>query len=185
MRQDRSNRYWIIATKHYSQRDVRRTNLIEPSQWRPIGVGDLESAAMEVVRSRKNMSVVAGPGSGKTELLAQRACYLLQTGIVPSPRRILAISFKRDAAKNLQDRVSQRCEPQDAARLDSFTFDAFAKSLLDRFYPALSRSLATYGRLRDIISDNPYVSRFSRRTQRSASGGRDPQSSSRDSAENL
>ena len=111
--------------------------MIEPSQWRPIGVGDLEPAAMEVVRSRKNMSVVAGPGSGKTELLAQRACYLLQTGIVPSPRRILAISFKRDAAKNLQDRVSQRCEPQDAARLDSFTFDAFAKSLLDRFYPAL------------------------------------------------
>ena len=92
---------------------------------------------MEVVRSLRNMSVVAGPGSGKTELLAQRACYLLQTGIAPSPRRILAISFKRDAAKNLNDRVSQRCEPKDAARFDSLTFDAFAKSLLDRFHPAL------------------------------------------------
>ena len=111
--------------------------MIKPSRWKPIGIADLEPAAMEVLRSRRNMSVVAGPGSGKTELLAQRACYLLQTGIAPSPRRILAISFKRDAAKNLKDRVSQRCEPKDAARFDSLTFDAFAKSLLDRFHLAL------------------------------------------------
>ena len=112
--------------------------MIEPSSWRPAGIADLEPAAMEVVRSRRNVSVVAGPGSGKTELLAQRACYLLQTGIAPPPRRILAISFKRDAAKNLRDRVSQRCDPKDAARFDSLTFDAFSKSLLDRFHPALT-----------------------------------------------
>ena len=111
--------------------------MIEPSSWKPVGIAGLEPAAMEVVRSRRNVSVVAGPGSGKTELLAQRACYLLQTGIAPPPRRILAISFKRDAAKNLKDRVSQRCEPEDAARFDSLTFDAFAKSLLDRFSLAL------------------------------------------------
>ena len=110
---------------------------MDPTEWRPIAIPDLESAAWEVVRSQSNMVVTAGPGAGKTELLAQRACYLLQTGIVCPPRRILAISFKRDAAKNLKDRVSQRCDSRDAARFDSLTFDAFAKKLLDRFHPAL------------------------------------------------
>ena len=112
--------------------------MTDPKKWRPIAIDELEPAAWEVVRSQANRVVIAGPGSGKTELLAQRACYLLQTGIVRSPRRILALSFKRDAAKNLKDRVSQRCDTADAARLDSFTFDGFAKSLLDRFYPALA-----------------------------------------------
>jgi superfamily I DNA/RNA helicase len=80
--------------------------------------------------------VVAGPGAGKTELLAQRACFLLEAGICPTPFRILAISFKRDAAKNLQERVRKRCGDR-AQRFDSFTLDAFAKSLVDRFLPAL------------------------------------------------
>ena len=50
-----------------------------------------------------------------------------------APRRILAISFKRDAARNLSDRVARRCNLELARRFDSRTFDAFAKSLLDRF----------------------------------------------------
>ena len=114
--------------------------LIEKKKWLPVGIEDLEASAWEVVCSGENTTVVAGPGAGKTELLAQRACYLLQTGMAPDPRRILAISFKRDAAKNLKERVSQRCSSEDSLRFDSYTFDAFAKGLLDRFYPALSES---------------------------------------------
>ncbi|MCE2497268.1 MAG: ATP-dependent helicase [Flavobacteriales bacterium] len=114
--------------------------LIDTRKWVPVGIEDLEASAWEVVRSRENTTVVAGPGAGKTELLAQRACYLLQTGLAPDPRRILAISFKRDAAKNLKERVSQRCNSEDSLRFDSYTFDAFAKGLLDRFYPALSET---------------------------------------------
>ena len=110
----------------------------DPQKWRPTGISELEEAAWEVLRSWNNKVVIAGPGAGKTELLAQRACFLLQTGILRSGSRILAISFKRDAAKNLKDRVGQRCDTEDAARFDSFTFDAFAKGLLDRFYPALA-----------------------------------------------
>ena len=115
-------------------------HLTDPQEWRPTGISELEEAAWEVLRSSGNKVVIAGPGAGKTELLAQRACYLLQTGIVRSDKRILAISFKRDAAKNLKDRVGQRCDYEDATRFDSFTFDAFAKGLLDRFYPALAET---------------------------------------------
>jgi len=110
---------------------------VRPDDWTPIGVKALEANALKVVRSTENRSVIAGPGAGKTELLAQRAAYLLQTGTAPSPRRILAISFKRDAATNLAARVRQRCHRNHAGRLDSMTFDAFAKSLIDRFGQAL------------------------------------------------
>ncbi len=110
---------------------------IQPADWTPIDVEELEANALDVVRSTNNRSVIAGPGSGKTELLAQRAAYLLQCGIAEPPRRILAISYKRDAARNIAARVRQRCHPNQAHRFDSQTFDAFAKSLVDRFGQAL------------------------------------------------
>lgn len=110
---------------------------IKPENWRPIGVESLEDNALDVVRSSDNRAVIAGPGAGKTELLAQRAAFLLQTGSSLPPRRILAISFKRDAATNIGTRVRKRCHPDHAGRFDSLTFDAFAKSLIDRFGQAL------------------------------------------------
>jgi superfamily I DNA/RNA helicase len=109
---------------------------VVPNDWRPVEVDSLEPSADRVVRSTRNALVLAGPGAGKTELLAQRACYLLQTGICPYPRRILAISFKRDAAKNLRERVEARCG-EDATRFESLTLDAFAKGLVDRFVDSL------------------------------------------------
>jgi superfamily I DNA/RNA helicase len=110
---------------------------VHPDVWCPIGVSSLECAALNAVRATTNTLVVAGPGAGKTELLAQRACYLLQTGMCPSPRQILAISFKRDAARNLAERVKQRCGTALAGRFHSYTFDSFAKGLVDRFWRAL------------------------------------------------
>jgi len=111
--------------------------LVEPSQWQPVGIKELEPAAEQAVRAVSNTLVVAGPGAGKTELLAQRACFLLQTGICARPHRILAISFKRDAARNLGDRVRLRCGDDLSARFDSFTFDSFAKRLVDHFLSGL------------------------------------------------
>lgn len=110
---------------------------VPPDEWEPVGVDKLEDAALEAVRRMANTIVVAGPGAGKTELLAQRACYLLQTGLCPFPRQILAISFKRDAARNLADRVQKRCGLELANRFHSYTFDAFAKGLVDRFRLAI------------------------------------------------
>jgi superfamily I DNA/RNA helicase len=112
---------------------LARPGLVAPDAWTPAGVEGLEPNALVVVKSAENRSVIAGPGAGKTELLAQRAAFLLQTGACPSPRRILAISYKREAARNLSERVGRRCHRTHAARLDSQTFDAFAKSLVDRF----------------------------------------------------
>lgn len=109
---------------------------ISPENWAPIGVEGLEDAALNAVRQQNNMLVTAGPGAGKTELLAQKAHFLLTTRTCPPPKRILAISFKRDAANNLAKRVQKRC-PEHAHRFDSRTLDSFAKLLVDRFAQTL------------------------------------------------
>ncbi len=111
--------------------------LVPPDAWRPRGIEDLEPDAWRALRHAGSTCVVAGPGAGKTEFLAQRAVYLLETGICPAPYRVLAISFKSDAAENLAARVRKRCPPELATRFTSVTFDAFTKGLVDRFQPAL------------------------------------------------
>lgn len=111
---------------------------VSKDDWLPQGVDGLENKAWEALReTESSVLVTAGAGAGKTEFLAQKATYLLQTGICPAPKRILAISFKKDAAQNLAERVAKRCPRDQARRFDSMTFDAFTKGLLDRFRPAL------------------------------------------------
>lgn len=113
--------------------------MIQQDHWRPADGMQLEpNALLAAKETLRHLAVTAGPGAGKTELLAQRADFLLRTQTCRSPRRILAISFKVDAACNLRDRVRRRCGPALAARLDSHTFHAFAKRLIDRFRPVLT-----------------------------------------------
>lgn len=113
-------------------------SLAKPEEWRPQDSVDLEERAWEALRqTEKSVLVTAGAGAGKTEFLAQKATYLLQTGLCPAPKRILAISFKRDASRNLTKRVAMRCPPEQSRRFNSYTFDAFSKSLVDRFRAAI------------------------------------------------
>ncbi len=110
-----------------------------PESWRPADGLTLETNALRAARERtRSLALTAGPGAGKTEMLAQRADFLLRTGTCQYPMRILAISFKVDAAANLRDRVRRRCGPNLAARFDSHTFHAFAKRIIDRFRPLLT-----------------------------------------------
>jgi superfamily I DNA/RNA helicase len=87
-------------------------SFIAPDEWRPSDGIQLDQDSLDVVRSQISQAVQAGPGAGKTELLAQRAVFLLQTNTCPAPKKILAISFKRDAAKNLKERVAKRVGPE-------------------------------------------------------------------------
>ena len=122
--------YFLIPTWNTAMPRIR------PDQWMPEGVASMEPEAIDVVRSSHNALVVAGPGAGKTELLAQRAHYLLTTRQCEAPSRILAISFKRDAATSIKRRVDARCGPL-SNRFHSSTLDGFAKGLVDRFLYAL------------------------------------------------
>jgi superfamily I DNA/RNA helicase len=106
--------------------------------WKPAGNLTLEPNALTAIREEaRSVAVTAGPGAGKTEMLAQRADFLLRTGSCYYPQRILAIAFKVDASANLRDRVLKRSSREFADRFDSFTFQAFAKRIIDRFRPVL------------------------------------------------
>jgi superfamily I DNA/RNA helicase len=108
--------------------------MIGVEQWSPADGLSLEPNALAAAREiDRNLALTAGPGAGKTEMLAQRADFLLRTGVCRYPKRILAISFKVDASQNLKARVRTRCWPELAARFDSHTFHAFAKRIIDRF----------------------------------------------------
>lgn len=111
--------------------------IITPEEWVPSKEIKLEKAAQETIYSKSNILVVAGPGAGKTELLAQKAVYLFSTNQCMYPRKILAISFKKDAAENLKKRVLQRYTQDISNRFTSITYDAFAKNIVDRFRLAL------------------------------------------------
>jgi superfamily I DNA/RNA helicase len=113
--------------------------MIRPEDWRPADRLILEPNAEKAAREQqRSLALMAGPGAGKTEMLAQRADFLLRTGTCRYPRRILAISFKVDASSNLKARVEKRCGKELASRFDSHTFHAFAKRLIDKFRPVLT-----------------------------------------------
>ncbi len=113
--------------------------MMKVEQWSPADCLSLEPNALAAAKEiERNLALTAGPGAGKTEMLAQRADFLLRTGTCRYPKRILAISFKVDASQNLKARVRKRCGPELAARFDSHTFHAFAKRIIDRFRPALT-----------------------------------------------
>ncbi|WP_428815584.1 UvrD-helicase domain-containing protein [Lactococcus lactis] len=115
--------------------------IINETNWNPKGDIILEAAAEKAVKINKNVLVVAGPGAGKTELLAQKTDFLFKTNLSEPPRRILAISFKKDAAENLKDRIVKRYGNEYASRFTSLTFDSFAKRILDQFKSALPKNL--------------------------------------------
>jgi superfamily I DNA/RNA helicase len=112
--------------------------MIKPERWGPSPGIRLEKNAWEAIQEReKSVVLTAGPGAGKTEVLAQRADFLLRTNACRYPKRILAVSFKTDASRNLKQRVQLRCGWDYASRFDSVTFHGFAKRIIDRFHPVL------------------------------------------------
>src|SRR5258708_15652299 len=75
--------------------------------------------------------IVAGPGSGKTSTLIGRAEYLIRTLGVPA-QHILALTFSRKAAEEMQERLQQALQgttAQDTPPMVS-TFHAFCAELL-------------------------------------------------------
>ncbi|HGF4246303.1 TPA: UvrD-helicase domain-containing protein, partial [Escherichia coli] len=113
---------------------------IKDADWVLKDIQEVEDEAMRVIRNSTGHNLVlAGPGAGKTELLAQKACFLIETGKC-SNKKIIALSFKKDAAKNLQDRVNSRLDTKYRHKFESTTFDAFCKSIVDRFKSTIPES---------------------------------------------
>jgi superfamily I DNA/RNA helicase len=63
--------------------------MIAPDDWTPEDGLTLETNALRTAWERtRSLALTAGPGAGKTEMLAQRADFLLRTTTCRYPRRI-------------------------------------------------------------------------------------------------
>ena len=116
-------------------------NIVRNDEWVPRGDVILDVGALEAIKDVNNSLVIAGPGAGKTELLTQKLDYLFSTNKCVSPKKILALSFKTDAASNLKERVKKRYGDEYASRFTSLTYAAFEKRILDQFREALPEHL--------------------------------------------
>src|SRR5258708_1767196 len=85
--------------------------------------------------------VIAGPGTGKTQVLATRiANILLKTDT--NPRAILALTFTESAAKNMRERLLQLIGPT-AYSVHVQTFHAFCDEVIrahPEFFPVKQES---------------------------------------------
>lgn len=74
--------------------------------------------------------VIAGAGSGKTRVLTCKIAYLLQHGYVPDS--IIALTFTKKAATEMQNRIQQLVGGQGARRLWMGTFHSLFCRILRR-----------------------------------------------------
>jgi DNA helicase II / ATP-dependent DNA helicase PcrA len=104
----------------------------------PFSVSDEQKDA--ILSDARYSRVVAGAGTGKTEVITRRITYLLLEKKV-DPREIVAFSFTKKAAQNLKSRIYQRVEqiagPEATGNLGDMyvgTIHGYAKQVLDDYF---------------------------------------------------
>jgi len=76
--------------------------------------------------------IIAGPGSGKTEVISCRAAYLIRSGKV-QPENLLAATFTEKAALKLKDRIQKKLPEINVEAMQVSTIHSFCFRLLDEF----------------------------------------------------
>src|SRR5574341_239142 len=81
--------------------------------------------------------IIAGPGSGKTEVIAWRVAHLVGTGLA-KPENILATTFTNKSALELKDRIQSKLPGINVELMPVSTIHSFCADLLRR-YPKQAR----------------------------------------------
>jgi DNA helicase-2/ATP-dependent DNA helicase PcrA len=76
--------------------------------------------------------VIAGPGSGKTEVITWRVAHLVRSGRV-TPEHLLVTTFTNKAALELKDRIQQKLPEVNAELMQVSTIHSFCADLLRRY----------------------------------------------------
>jgi DNA helicase-2/ATP-dependent DNA helicase PcrA len=91
---------------------------------------DLEGTARDIAATPDSpLRVMAGPGTGKSFALKRRVARLLEEGI--PPRRVLAVTFTRNAARLLKDDLDALGSPG-ADAVQAGTLHSYCFALLNR-----------------------------------------------------
>lgn len=98
------------------------------------GLNDAQRAG--VLHEGPPLIVLAGPGTGKTRVIAHRVAYMVcERGI--DPATIVAVTFTNKSADELRERLAALVGPAGADSVHAHTFHGFGLRLLRRF-PDLS-----------------------------------------------
>jgi DNA helicase-2/ATP-dependent DNA helicase PcrA len=97
----------------------------------------LTNAQREAIFHRgSSLLIVAGPGSGKTEVISWRAAHLVHADHV-APQHLLVVTFTNKAALELKDRIQDHLPGVHVEQqMWVSTFHAFCAELLRRFRSA-------------------------------------------------
>ena len=76
--------------------------------------------------------IIAGPGSGKTEVLTWRVAYLIESGRT-APANCLVSTFTRKAALELKDRIQQKLPDVDVEQMAIGTIHALCADILQEY----------------------------------------------------
>src|SRR5919198_3976202 len=98
------------------------------------GVLELDSYQQAAVAHGDGPALVlAGPGSGKTRVIVERAVRLIDDGVA-RPENLLVLTFSRKAAADLRQRLAGRLRRSHAS-FSGTTFHAFCFALPARNAP--------------------------------------------------
>ncbi|MBS3819766.1 ATP-dependent helicase, partial [bacterium] len=79
--------------------------------------------------------IIAGPGSGKTEVISSRAAHLISSGAA-QPKNILVTTFTEKAALELKDRIQRKLPHTNVELMQVSTIHSFCYTLLRQFQSA-------------------------------------------------
>jgi len=116
--------------------------------------------------------VVAGPGSGKTELLSLRVGNILKRGTAKASN-ILLLTFTETAARNMRERLESLIGA-DAYRVAIYTFHGFCTDIIAR-YPEYFFNATHFRPASDLIQSEILESIFERLPHKHILGGFHPE----------
>ena len=121
----------------------------------------LNASQLEAVRWKGGpLIVLAGPGTGKTRVIAHRVRWLVEQGA--TPESIVAVTYTVKAAHQLRERLTESLGPERADRVNVHTFHGLGMRLLRRFgdvlglpaSPDLIDSAQSKRMLRELVNEH-------------------------------
>jgi len=76
--------------------------------------------------------VLAGPGTGKTQILSMRIANLLRSEAQVQPQNILCLTFTDEGQKNMRDRLFKLIGPKTARHIHVHTYHSFCSEVIQQ-----------------------------------------------------
>ncbi|MCU0327455.1 MAG: ATP-dependent helicase [Chitinophagales bacterium] len=133
------------------------TNQVAKSEYESLN--EAQRKAVDTIEGP--VMVIAGPGTGKTKLLASRVENILQNGYDIDPENILCITYTNAGRKAMRDKLAQ-FSPEMSERVPIHTFHSFAQKVIrdnPQLFPGMDFDLISdyehHKLIQEIISELP------------------------------